>query len=121
MIMFSPSTAPRWKRQTRTGRSEAVEGGNGRYRANTDLARKSGSSPRLTNARPPFFTKIRLEIDMYRLLPSPTPLLFLEVRAADRQANGQRSCLEGVTDVGELREDDTLRMRGHRPSEQLLI
>src|SRR5438552_9325722 len=70
--MFRPSTAPRWKRQTKAGRSEAVGGGNGRYRANTDLARKSGSSPRLTNARLPFFTKIRLEIDIYRLLPSPT-------------------------------------------------
>src|SRR6266550_4505364 len=109
--MFKPSTAPRWKRQTKTGRSEAVGGGKGRYRANTDLSRKSGSSPRLTNASPPFFTNTRLEIDMYRLLP---PLLSLEVRTAQGQTYGQGASLIGIGDVGELLEDDAFGVRGHR-------
>src|ERR1051325_4373060 len=66
--MFSPSTAPRWKRQTRMGRSEAVWGGKGRYDANAARARNSGSRPRLKSASPPDFTKTRLDIDIARLL-----------------------------------------------------
>src|SRR3989454_4916776 len=81
--MFSPSTAPRWKRQTRTGRSDGLTAG--RPDANAARARKSGSRPRLTSARPPDFTKTRLEMVIVsgspgRPKPSPrrAPVLDLD-------------------------------------------
>src|SRR5437773_12137697 len=58
--MLSPSTAPRWKRQTRVGQSDGLTVG--RPDANAARARNNGSSPRLTSARPPDFTKMRLEM-----------------------------------------------------------
>src|SRR6266849_7356005 len=57
--MFSPSTAPRWKRQTNIG---WADGPPGRRAAKAARARKSGSRPRLTKVRPPAFTKTRLEM-----------------------------------------------------------
>src|SRR2546427_5814811 len=58
--MLSPSTAPRWKRQTKMRRSGGPAVGG---TARAALARKRGSKPKLNNARPPDFTKTRLEID----------------------------------------------------------
>src|SRR5258708_5775035 len=54
--MLSPSTAPRWKRHTKTA-GDCVE----LRRAYAARFTNSGSRPRLTNARPPDFTNTRLE------------------------------------------------------------
>ena len=76
--MLSPSTAPRWKRHTKTGRQQAAWGGKGSYELKAARATKSGSRPKLTKAKPPDFTKTLREIDMFpsscRCRPLP-PLL----------------------------------------------
>src|SRR5882762_636697 len=68
--MLSPSTAPRWKRHTKTGRLRAAWGGKGSYELKAARARNSGSRPKLNKARPPDFTKTRLEM----VIVSETPV-----------------------------------------------
>src|SRR2546422_10799463 len=63
--MLSPHTAPRWKRHTKPGRQQAAWGGKGSYEVKAARARKSGSRPKLTKAKPPDFTKTLREIDMF--------------------------------------------------------
>src|SRR2546421_12237484 len=120
--MFRPSTAPRWKRQTRIGREDGMmEGRNDR---NAARARNSGSSPRLTSARPPFRTNTRLEMVIRSVLPSfrhSVVLLFLKLRPADRQADSERASLRWIVDIRELLEDDTSRMSGHRAAKDALV
>src|SRR5437016_14607372 len=83
-IMLSPSTAPRWKRQTKTGRQQAAWDGKGLYEVNAARARNSGSKPTLNRASPPDFTKTLLVIDMFRssdrcrLLPPLPPFIAAE-------------------------------------------
>src|SRR5438552_17413953 len=92
-IMLSPSTAPRWKRQTKTGRQQAAWGGKGLYEVNAARARNSGSKPTLNRASPPDFTKTLLVIDMFRssdgcrLLPPLPP--FIAVETPVRQSRGR--------------------------------
>ncbi len=82
--MLSPSTAPRWKRQTKTGRQQAAWDGKGLYEVNAARARNSGSKPTLNRASPPDFTKTLLVIDMFRssdrcrLLPPLPPFIAAE-------------------------------------------
>src|ERR1700758_760095 len=101
--MLRPSTAPRWKRQTRIGRSDGPTAG--RAAAYAARARNSGSSPRLTNANPPAFTNTRLLMDTSRLSFRPSgrqpvrPSLSLKVRPAQHEPHGHRPRLHGVTHV----------------------
>src|SRR5437764_8708356 len=108
--MLSPSTAPRWKRQTSVGRSDGRSVG--RRNAYAARARKRGSRPTLTSASPPAFTNTRLLIVMVAF-PSDGPTvrlshasLPLELRSADRQPDRQRAGLEGITDGRYLMSDD---------------
>src|SRR3989440_10638296 len=132
--MLSPSTAPRWKRQTRIGRWRAVEGGEKRSRPSAALARKSGSSPTLNRAIPPDFTNTRLDIVMaeppkpsppftvfHRPPPPSTALLLLKLRAADRESDGQGPGLNRVLDVGHLPDDHALRVLRHGPAQNRVI
>src|SRR6266851_3649865 len=121
--MFRPSTAPRWNRQTRTGWSDGtMEGWNVE---NAARARNSGSSPRLNRARPPDLTKRRREIIAFpSIIPSFHRLhvsLLLKVRPADRQANRERACLQGIGNIHELLENDDSRVGGHRAAKDALI
>src|SRR5436190_211285 len=129
-IMLSPSTAPRWKRQTRTGRSTAVEGGGRGSRPSAARAKKSGSSPMLNRAMPPDFTNTRLDIDMCPsstvtafLRPSPpsTALLLLKLRSANREADCEGTRLGRIGDVRQLTSEDLLGVFGHRSTENLLV
>src|SRR5213083_2702682 len=47
--------------------------------------------------------------------------LLLKVWAAQREADGERPCLSWIHHISQLLEDDAPRMRGHRPTKQLLI
>src|SRR6266516_1145451 len=129
-IMLSPSTAPRWKRQTRTGRSTAVEGGGRRSRPSAARAKKSGSSPMLNRAMPPDFTNTRLDIDMcpsstvtafVRPSPPSTALLPLKLRSANREADGEGPRLHGIAHACQLTPENLLRVLGHRPSQDLAV
>src|SRR6266571_4626066 len=97
--MLSPSTAPRWKRHTKTGRQQAAWGGNGLYEVKATRARKSGSRPRLTKAKPPDFTKTLREIDMFpsscrcRPIVSETPVRLLRGRRPGHAFARDRRCL----------------------------
>src|SRR5438876_2279432 len=122
--MLSPSTAPRWKRQTKTGRP--AWGGKGLYEVNTARARNSGSRPTLNKARPPDFTKTLLEIDTSRssnrcpmppLPPIAAQLLPLKLRPSKRQSDRQRARLLGITDIRQLPFDHLLRIPRHRPTQ----
>src|SRR5437016_3648199 len=106
--MLSPSTAPRWKRQTKTGRGRTGKDGEGALVvAYAARARNSGSSPKLTSAKPPDFTNTRREIVMrasrpcpsFPVLPRLPPSLSLKLRSADRQPDRQRAGLQGIVDV----------------------
>src|SRR5207245_2240276 len=121
--MLSPSTAPRWKRQTKTGRQQAAWGGKGSYEVKAARARKSGSRPKLTKAKPPDFTKTLREIDMFpsscRCRPLPPsaalcrpcrPLLPLKLRSAYCEAHGQGTRLRGIADPGQLTSEHLLRV-----------
>src|SRR6266571_3037303 len=128
--MLSPSTAPRWKRHTKTGRQQAAWGGNGLYEVKATRARKSGSRPRLTKAKPPDFTKTLREIDMCpsscRCRPLPpcaalTVLLSLKLRSAYCEADGQGTRLRGIADSCQLTSQHLLRVLGHRPTQDLLV
>src|SRR2546425_1968784 len=131
--MLSPSTAPRWKRQTRIRRERAVEVGRGRYEANAARARNNGSRPRLNSASPPDFTNTRLEIDiipssnLYRLLPPstalyrPLPSLPLKLRSANREADCEGTRLGRIGDVRQLTSEDLLGVFGHHSTENLLV
>src|ERR1700758_2020516 len=121
--MLSPSTAPRWKRQTRIGRETARNGAAGRLAAYAARARNSGSSPRLNSARPPDLTNKRLDIVIassgvpcfpapFRALPRSSPL---NPRPPDVVAEGQRLSLHGIADIRQLPADDPLRVRRHFP------
>src|SRR5437660_10015888 len=117
--MFRPSTAPRWKRQTKTGRRRTAEDAEGRRRAYAALARNSGSSPRLNRTRlPDFMNALRV---MLTDVPRPSPSLFLKFRPADRQADGERASLRWISDICELLEDDSSRMSGHGAAKDTLI
>src|SRR6185295_4962545 len=109
--MLSPSTAPRWKRQTSVGRREGRDRRAPR-KAYAARPRNRGSSPRLTSARPPAFTKTRRE--MVISLP-------LELGSAQRQPNCQRPGLDGVGHVGQLLPDHLARVLGHPPAQAPLI
>src|SRR6266571_5227219 len=126
--MLCPSTAPRWKRHTKTGRQQAATCGNGRYDANAPRARNNGSRPILNSANPPDFTKTRLEIDIcFSSKPLPpaaalaAPLLPLELRSAYCEADGQGTRLRGIADAGQLTSEHLLRVLGHRPTQDLLV
>src|SRR5260370_39112368 len=110
--MLSPSTAPRWNRQTSTGRSEAPAAG--RVEANAARARNRGSRPRLNKASPPDFTNTRLVIGMRRSLAfvAPPPLrdgsLALRPPGPDRQPHRERARRGGLANVGQLFADHAL-------------
>src|ERR1700747_1263882 len=115
--MLRPSTAPRWKRQTRIGRSDGLAAG--RAAAYAARARNSGSSPRLTNANPPAFTNTRLLMDTSSLSFRPSgrqavrPSLLLKVRTPERQPHSHGAGLHGITDVHDLLQDDVACVRRH--------
>src|SRR5207245_3893701 len=126
--MLSPSTAPRWKRQTKTGRERSVEVGRGRPRPSAARARKSGSRPRLRSEIPPDFTNTRLEIDMcppsnlYRLLPLlPTSSLPLKLRPAERESDREHPRLSRIRDICKLSCDDPFRILGHGAAQDLAV
>src|SRR5438552_14168017 len=128
--MLSPSTAPRWKRQTNIRRSDGPADGR---TAKAARARNNGSRPRLNSASPPDFTNTRLEIDiipssnLYRLLPPspalsrPLPSLPLKLRSANREADCECPRLHGVADACQLAPEHLLRVLGHRSTENLLV
>src|SRR6266487_1677865 len=129
-IMLSPSTAPRWKRQTRIGRSRAVEGGARRSRPSAARAKKSGSSPTLNRAIPPDFTNTRLDIDMcpsstvtafVRPSPPSTALLLLKLRSANREADGEGPRLHAIAHACQLTPENLLRVLGHRRTQHLRV
>src|SRR6266849_9177007 len=91
-IMLRPSTAPRWKRHTKMRRSDGRADGR---TANAARARNSGSRPKLKSARPPDFTKIRLEIVIVASLP-------LKLGSANREADYQGTCLDRIADTCQL-------------------
>src|SRR5436190_21299841 len=72
--MLRPSTAPRWKIVTSTLRRGST--------AATVRAMNCGAKPRLTNARPPFFRKMRREC--------MAALPFLELRGTEYERDGLR-------------------------------
>src|SRR6266566_4484160 len=125
--MLSPSTAPRWKRQTKMRRSGGRADGR---TAKAARARNNGSKPRLNNARPPDFTKTRLEIVIviapsfrsarppYRPSAASLPL---KLRPPDREPHGQRPGLNGVLHVGQLFADDPFRVLRHRPTQNPVV
>src|SRR3989442_1946956 len=128
--MLRPSTAPRWNRQTRIGRSEAGGGGRGREEANAARARNSGSRPKLTKARPPDFTNTRLETDIsdssqatacYRPLPPVPALLPLKLRPAERQPHRQRARRDRICHVRQLLAEHAPRVVGHRAPEDAVV
>src|SRR5437588_11652519 len=128
--MLSPSTAPRWKRHTKTGRQQAAWGGKGSYELKAARATKSGSRPKLTKAKPPDFTKTLREIDMFpsAALCRPLPpsaalaaLLSLKLRSAYCEADGQGTRLRGIADACQLTSEHLLRVLGHRPTQDLLV
>src|SRR6185312_5384099 len=129
--MLSPSTAPRWKRQTRTGRWRAVEGGGRRSRPSAARAKKSGSSPTLKRAIPPDFTNTRLDMviadppkpppPFTALHRPPPPLLSLKLRSAYCEADGEGTRLRGIADACQLASEHLLRVLGHRPTQDLLV
>src|SRR5881394_503902 len=87
--MLSPSTAPRWKRHTKTGRSDGPTAG--RPEANAARVRNNGSSPRLTSARPLDLTNTRREIVIVsgtpdRRGPDPPPACVPAQGPSRRQA-----------------------------------
>src|SRR6266545_1795984 len=120
--MFRPSTAPRWKRHTRT-----AEDGAGRRRAYTARPRNSGSRPRLNRARPPDLTNALRETVMGSPSPSsaalrrPPPSLPLKLRAPEGQANGDGPRRPRIADIGQLSSEDVSRMLGHRAAEHSRI
>src|SRR5437763_7353335 len=99
--MFRPSTAPRWKRQTKIGRREAAKG---RRRAYAARPRNNGSSPRLTRASAPDLINTLRETVMGLLslpprrppLPFAACLLLLKLRPANRQADSERASLRWI-------------------------
>src|SRR5256886_715990 len=125
--MLSPSTAPRWKRQTKMRRSGGRADGR---TAKAARARNNGSKPRLNNARPPDFTKTRLEIVIviapsfrsarppYRPSAASLPL---KLRPPDRESDGQGPGLDGVLHVGQLLADHAFRVLGHGPAQNPVI
>src|SRR6266567_6171063 len=119
--MLSPSTAPRWKRHTKTGRQQAAWGGKGSYGVKAARARKSGSRPKLTKAKPPDFTKTLREIDMFPSSAAVAALLSLELRSAYCEADGQGARLRGIADACQLTSEHLLRVLGHRPTQDLLV
>src|SRR6185437_2317500 len=125
--MLSPSTAPRWKRHTKTGRQQAAWGGKGSYELKAARARNSGSRPKLNRARPPDFTNTLLEIDIClssdRCRPSAAlaALLLLKLWSAYREADGEGTRLHGIADAGHLTPEHLLRVLGHRPTQDLLV
>src|SRR5207249_1870448 len=125
--MFSPSTAPRWKRQTKTGRQQAAWGGKGSYELKAARARNNGSRPKLNKARPPDFTNTLLVIDIClssdrcRPLPPSAALLLLKLRSAYCEADGQGTRLRGIADSCQVTSQHLLRVLGHRPTQDLLV
>src|SRR5437867_9709144 len=47
--------------------------------------------------------------------------LFLEIGAAESEADGERPCLNWIANLGQLLQNHTLGMRGHGTGQQLLI
>src|SRR5262245_18442298 len=84
--MLSPSTAPRWKMQTRVFPPSLV-----RSAAYAARVRKIGSSPSETRASPPAFTNTRrsmLPEQFISVRLSAVRLLSLKLRAAEGESNG---------------------------------
>src|SRR4029077_13812179 len=119
--MLSPSTAPRWNRETRIGRDRARKGAAGRLAAYAARARKSGSSPRLNSASPPDFTNTRLDIVIassglprfpasFRALPRSSSL---KLRPPEGEADAPPPSLHGIADIRQLPANDPFRVRRH--------
>src|SRR5262245_23671890 len=101
--MFSPSTAPGWKRQTKLGR---LDGGTARGECCTRQEQRIKAQ---AHQREPTCFDEDTPIDhLGSLRPTVQPLLPLEVRPTQREPNREHAGPNGVSDIVELIRDDSL-------------